>query len=214
MMWLSRLHTIAIQPHMPQLQPGQSASGDLASKAKAVSDDEMFAACTQLLQYKLLEDVRDHQSPSGARPPVVDGQEIPSVQAPSLAAPVADVPAATVQQLLSGNRFHVPHAFLWQHRTLRVPPKAKVFLRHVPSSETTGVLKDLILVERPNYFRGVITIEPLGAGAAGQSKVKTVRVAVSMKATMFKLTAGSSASAGAKAWFEWLFAMLEEANAS
>lgn len=213
-MWLSRLHSIAVQPHMPQLQPGQSASVDLASKAKAVSDGEMFAACTQLLQYKLLEDLRDRQSVSGAHPPVLDGQEIPSVQAPALAGPVADVPPAALQQLLSANRFHVSHAFLWQHRTLRVPPKARVFLRHVPSSETTGVLKDLIVVERPNYFRGVITIEPLGVGGGGQSTVKTVRVAVSMKATMFKLTAGSSDSAGAKAWFEWLFAMLEEANAS
>ena len=210
--WLSRLHSIAVQPHLPPPQPGQLTTINPASIARPTTDDEMFVACSQLLQYKLLEDLRDNQSSSYARPPVVDGHEIPSMQAPNLVAPVADYPTAALQELLALNRFHSPHAFMWQHRTLRVPSHSQVQLRHVPSSETTGVTKDLIVFERPNYFRGVITIEPLGA--AGSVPVKTVRLAVSMKATMFKLAAGSSESVDAKAWFEWLFKMLAEVNAS
>jgi len=89
-----------------------------------------------------------------------------------------------------------------------------VSLRHVPGSEATGVTKDLIIFERPAYFRAVIAIEPLGAGRAGTSPIKTVRVAVSMKATIFKMAGGSTYSAGAKSWCEWLFRMLEEVNVS
>jgi hypothetical protein len=211
-LWLSRLHSIAVQPHFPTIQPGQSATVDLRTKAKAVSDEEMFVACSQLLQYKLLEDIRDNQAVSGARPPVVDGHEIPSVQAPELVAAVEDYPSASVQALLTTNRYNSPNPMLWENRTLRVPARARIQVRPVPSSEATGVRKDLIIVERPNYFRSVITIEALGAGGVGRSPIKNVRLAVSMRATMFKLTAGSSYSADAKAWSEWLFRMLEEAN--
>jgi hypothetical protein len=173
----------------------------------------MFDACSQLLQYKLLEDLRDYQRVKGSSAPVVDGLEIPSAQAPDLAGPVEDLPQAVLQPVLKMNRFHVPHALLWQHRTLRIPPQSSLMLRHVPSSEATGVVKDLIVVTRPNYFRAVITVEPLGAGASGQASLHTVRLAVTMKATFFKIAAGSAPSAGAKAWFEWLFGMLRDANA-
>ena len=213
-MWLSAMHRIAVQPHMPAPRPGQSVTFDAASIAKPVTADEMFALCGQLMQYKLLEDLRDY-GPSSRPPIVVDGREVPSIQTPTPPGPVVDYPEEKVRELLASNHMSSGSgAMWWEHRTLRVPPDAQISLLHVPSSEATGVTKDLIVVERPTYFRVVISVEPLGAGGSGTSPIKTVRVAVSMKATFFKMAAGSSYSAGAKSWCEWLFKMLEEVNAS
>lgn len=208
--WLSALYRIAVQPHSPPVAPGESVTFDLRSVARPVSPDEMFIRCSQMVQYKLLEDLRDNQS--GSHLPIVDGHEIPSFFAPAPVGSTVDYPPDKLQQLLKSNQFHSPSAFLWKHRTLRVPPHSRLFLRHVPSSQITGVTKDLIVVERPNYFRAVITIEPLGAGSVGQSTIRSVRVGVSMKATIFKLAAGSAYSTQVMDWCAWLFKMFEAAN--
>jgi len=110
----------------------------------------------------------------------------------------------------------------WSSKTLRIPLKATLTLRHVVESLSTGVEKELIVVERPNYYRGVITVEALGSGGT-KTPIRTetirvplqfVHVAVSMQATVYRFAAGSRDSADARAWFEWLFSMLEDANAS
>jgi hypothetical protein len=83
-------------------------------------------------------------------------------------------------------------------------------LQHVPTSPTTGPVKDLIVIERGDYFRATITIEPQASPTHGNSI--HIALLVTMKATIFKIAAGSTYSAQVKEWCEWVFKMLEESN--
>ena len=47
------------------------------------------------------------------------------------------------------------------------------------------------MIERPNYFRAVVTVEPLGAGGQGDALVKVVHIALSMWATLFNSLPGA-----------------------
>jgi len=55
---------------------GQSSADTIIGKP--VPNEEMFAICAQVVQYKLLQDLRDSQFSNLASPPTVDGKPIPS----------------------------------------------------------------------------------------------------------------------------------------
>jgi len=212
MRWRMHLQSILAQPYLPPVRTDAGVQATVTIPSEPITNEELFHRATQLMQYKVLTDLRDNQPTSRSTPLVLEGQEIPSVQRPAPAAPVADIPRQVLESLLAANRFHSSHEIGWFNRTLRLPKGASMHLKHFKSSPETGLERDVVMIERAHYYAGAITIEALGAGSAGTSTVKNVRVALTMRAKFHRFAAGSKDSADAKAWFEWLFAMLAEAN--
>ena len=212
-MWEMSVHNIGMQSLVKDLKVGESLQVPVPRHPTPLTAGVVARRCAQLVEYKILEDIRDSQSSSKAKSPVVNGERIPSFFAPFTPADVSDAPPDDVRSLLTENPFHSNPGGIWQLRTLRLPPGSRVASRHIPSSPESGPEKQLLTIERPNYFRGVLVIESLGVSSSGNSTLRHVGVAVTTKVTFYRFRAGSTESQEAKRWFQWLITMLADRNA-
>jgi hypothetical protein len=186
--------------------------------------DETFSFCQELLQYKMVQDIRDLQGGGwttaqtweGGRP-VIEG----SVQTPKKPPQLIKIPGQEILKALSANRFSNGDGqkFYWEHLTFALPDKTRLFLRHVPSSPQSGVEKRIVLFSKPYFYTIEITIEPIGAGSSvprafdiapdQAHRYRTYQFVITMDAKFEKWTAGNWQTDGLKAWVKWLFSAIE-----
>jgi len=207
--------------------PSYQRIADLASltleiNESAQSPDQISTYCAELLQYKLLSDLRDIQR-SGTGVGVALGAPRLQVMPPNAIVKLPDqveLPPSAIAGYES-NRFGKTQGahFQWEIMGgLRLPQETKVELQTLNGPE-----RHIILLVRPGYFTLEITVEPVLGGATQppdgthylDNKAHTLTALVcdvTVTAEFEKLTAGNWRTQHYKRWVAWLMAEIAKRN--
>jgi hypothetical protein len=209
-----------------------NALGAVASQEKSTPNtlDEIFIYCGEIIQYKLLTDIRDlgrlgtgiSQSVGSNTLRILSAEPIVKLQ-DQIELPPSQIKGYDL------NRFADTQIakFGWEmFGGVRVPEGTKIELKYIPSSKDTGPDKHVIQLTKKNYFDLEITISAFGGGAPGNlppgislqpdvAKHSTTYVYdINMRAQFEKLTAGNWRTEHYKKWVNWLMTQVQKRNRS
>lgn len=215
------------------LTPAIDRSNSLAMAAAEVADtpttsDEMFVYGAELLQYKLLTDLRDLQREGVGLRQTLGSATLDIRSAP----PAVRLPdeVEIPPHLFGGydsNRFSRTKSacFGWEaFGGLRAPRHATVQLEIIASPPKGGPRKHVVTLSRKGYFTLTITIEPVFGGAPGAlppgfegaegnvAQAAAHIYSVSMIAVFERLTGGNWRTTHYKRWTAWLMSEISRRN--
>jgi hypothetical protein len=191
-----------------------------AGQSAPQTPDEVFVFLGELLQYRLLVDLRDIQR-TGTSVGVMVGSPSLEVRPAQPIVTTSDRIEVAPSEIVgySSNRFSKSETaeFGWQTMGgVRVPRGTSIHL-----SQRTGPTKHTIELLKRNYFKFEISIEGISGGPPGRlpqglllpgSNASAYIYDVAMTAEFEKLTAGNWRTAEYKRWVGWLMSEISERN--
>lgn len=167
--------------------------------------EETIGFCEELLQYKLFKDIVEMQTPKIATTQGLAGVSS-TVYKPFKLTTGKNIPLKEYSIELDPIRFSkkARERFNWDHIYFKLPAGTNVSFEKIPSSETSGVEKHKIILQKLYFFKIEITIEtfgatglnsvPLGLQIEPVEAIKTCKTyffLISLKATFERFTAGN-----------------------
>jgi hypothetical protein len=200
------------------------ALNSLSLDVEAPPDEQTFAFCAELLQYKLLVDLRDIQRAGSGLIMAAGRSRLHVIPAPTIVK-LPDQSEVLPSQIrgYDSNRFSKTQraALGWQIGGLRVPRNTKVEIDNNP-----GSARYVIRLLREGYFTFEITIVPaIGAEVArlpdgirlvDETRPHSLSIKpfdVTITSQFDTLTSGNWRTQHYKSWVKWLMSELSRKNA-
>lgn len=190
------------------------------------NEKETLSYCAELIQYSILQAIRETQRNSNALAGNAEGNNWfvdASLHRPILPPKKQKYESKDVEALAS-NRFSNSdfQDKLWEVLPLILPKGTRVGLEHLPSSPEKGVETFKIIIEKPQYFIIEFKIQPTMYPAQGtrlrefnvpEEMIKNTRpffFIVEVKATLPAMTAENPLRGEYQKWIEWTLNEVEK----
>jgi hypothetical protein len=189
--------------------------------------DESIIFYEELLQYQLFKEIIEiHQETTGAGQQSMEQGVVVTgfIRRPFEVSDYIKIPLKKYIPMLEKNRFSKTsyEEFSLNHSFTRLPEGTKVFFERIPSSESRGVEKHKIILQKRFFFTIEIIIESFGATGGGSlpaginipsqdiENYSTYVFPITLKAKFEQLTAGNWRTEEYKGWVNWIFENIEK----
>lgn len=210
----------------PKVRKGPAGALELSIE-RPLDENAAFAFGCELLQYKVICDIRDKNRPGQTITSTVigvGGIQTTKAYTPPKLTRVTSLSPEICFQVVSKNRFSNSESEkeAWM-KGLILPEGTALKLVYLPESKKSGSEKRSVILEKPRFFKITITIEPtmssthaLGIEMSPEqsARCKTYLYLVKMVASFDRLTAGNWQTAEYRKWVDWLFGELRESLAN
>lgn len=185
------------------------------------TDDERIKFVGDLLQYKILQDVKNWIVPARIRPidNPLPAQMRSTVEDSKHSSDAINIEGDIVRAALAENPvIRQPQlSLIWDDEMLRLPAGTKVKASYLSNSPQNGAPAHLLSLKKPLYFDVEFIVQPLlnapKEGTPSQLNLtaqeainaRTFSFKVIMKATFHALTSGSKERGEYVTWVKWLF---------